>query len=58
MSETTAMQRLEKIENSQKLLIKATVKLLSELENLKNNVDVISDSINMLLEIESANLKK
>lgn len=58
MNETILFQKLEKIENTNKLLIKATVKLLSELENLKNNIDIISDSINILLEIENSKLQK
>ena len=54
----TSEQKLQKIENNQKLLVKASVRLLSELNSLKSSVDLISESLNLLLEIEQKRISE
>jgi predicted nuclease with TOPRIM domain len=52
------VERLENLERGQKMLMKATAKLLSELSELRKSVDEVREGVNLLLEIEQSKLEE
>lgn len=55
---TSPVERLENLERGQKMLMKATAKLLSELSELRKSVDEVREGVNLLLEIEQSKLEE
>ena len=55
---TSPAERLENLERGQKMLMKATARLLSELSELRKSVDEVREGVNLLLEIKQTELEE